>query len=55
MAKKPPIHIPDLITECTRLKDKLGRAKLWKTTHSMEQVIKDIGWEYADMLQKEGK
>jgi len=37
-----------LAIECVQLKDRLGRAGLYRTMQAMEDVVKAVGWELAE-------
>ena len=39
--------------EAVRFKDRLGRLGLWRTMHEMDAVVKQIGWETADLLESQ--
>lgn len=39
--------VKSLILQCVQLKERLGRAGLFRSMQKMEAVVQEIGWEVA--------
>ena len=42
----------EIVPELLDIRDRLGRSEMWKTYHEMDGVIKRIGWELSELLEK---
>lgn len=47
--------ISRFIAELVQMKDRAGRLGLWKTMHALDEATKAVGYEYAEILEKDKK
>lgn len=55
MKKTDPAALRDFANQLALMKHKAGELGLLKTMHAMEPATQAIGWEIAEMLDKERK
>lgn len=55
MSRRTRVQIRALIQEAVILKEKFMRAGMYKTYHAMDEVTKKMGWELAEIIEKEAK
>ena len=52
LTKKGKKEIDDFINRLVQMKHEAGRLGMYKTMHALEHPQKQVGWEYAEMIEK---
>lgn len=55
MTAKQRKLIQELTIELLNLRQKVGKAELWKTYHAMHETLRVLGWEHAEIAAKKSK